>query len=866
MTEPIYKNYRTYLIIGLIIFFSAFALWVRLIPMFNMGNTDILNVVGSDDPLYNLRQVEQMLHNFPQYAWFDSMTHFPDGDFIYWGPLFTYLLAFMCMITGAATRPEIISTSLLVPPLMATVLVPIMYFVGKSCGDWKTGLFASGFIAIVSGQYFYRSFYGYLDHHIAEVFFATIFCLAYIYALQTAKQTETDFNNTSTLKKPALIALLAGIAYLLGFLTMPTMILFAMIIAIFTVVQFIIDFYRGEKSDYLVLINSVIFVVAIIGLLLFGIKSPDQISLAVYSIGHVYAYLSLITGTLVLYGLAKILKDKNKHLYPVALACIGVVVSLILFIITPVIFNLLIASFFAFFGQAAEVLTVQEARGWDITMAWMTFNYGLILMVAGLLLLAYKNFREEHPHQVFVLIWSLIIFYSTWQHIRYEYYLAVNIALLTAVVLSFAIDTSWRDLSRLLAGKNPLSKEPESGDAVDPAVKRSKKSKKERLKKNDHKSEKSFVTLIIFFLSVALVVLFVYNSVNYSYTNSVAGPIRMNPDWRESLEWLGNNTPATGVDYFAIYDQATYHYPAQAYGVMSWWDYGHMITFIAKRIPNANPFQRGVAGDVGAAAYFMTTSEAAANLMADQLGTRYIMTDIEMDTGKFWAMATWFNTSASIQPYQTVFAASDPAQPNQYQQIQLNNQSYYLTMVSRLHNFDGSMANPQTVYYVEYVDSSISHVSVPVITNAFVLNASEAVSRALQYNLKAPEGYHASAYGPAIYLPVEPVPALRHYRLVHESPTNVFGTKTPDVKYVKVFEYLKGARIKGTGVIEIPLVSDTGRTFTYRQQSINGEFIVPYSTTGNTYGVKSLGKYRISGTTKEYDVPENAVMQGLTIN
>ena len=29
---------------------------------------------------------------------------------------------------------------------------------------------------------------------------------------------------------------------------------------------------------------------------------------------------------------------------------------------------------------------------------------------------------------------------------------------------------------------------------------------------------------------------------------------------------------------------------------MSWWDYGHIITFIGHRIPNANPFQAGIGG------------------------------------------------------------------------------------------------------------------------------------------------------------------------------------------------------------------------------------------------------------------------------
>jgi dolichyl-diphosphooligosaccharide--protein glycosyltransferase len=86
-----------------------------------------------------------------------------------------------------------------------------------------------------------------------------------------------------------------------------------------------------------------------------------------------------------------------------------------------------------------------------------------------------------------------------------------------------------------------------------------------------------------------------------------------------------------------------------------------------------------------------------------------------------------------------------------------------------------------------------------------------------------------------------------------------------DVRYVKIFEYVKGAHIKGDGIIEVPVVTNTGRSFTYRQASVNGEFIVPYSTTGNSYDVKTTGKYTISGTGKQYEVPESAVLQGTTI-
>src|SRR5512136_3317394 len=178
-----FKNRRFYIIVALISFFSLFALWLRLLPMLTMGNTEILTMVASDDPLYNLRQVEQILANFPNYAWYDPMTYFPTGMSVPWGPIFPTIIAIFCLISGAATRPEIISTGLLIPPLLGVLIIAIMYFVGKTCGNWKTGILASGFTAVVSGQFYYRSFYGYMDHHIAEVLFSTIFCLFYMYAI-----------------------------------------------------------------------------------------------------------------------------------------------------------------------------------------------------------------------------------------------------------------------------------------------------------------------------------------------------------------------------------------------------------------------------------------------------------------------------------------------------------------------------------------------------------------------------------------------------------------------------------------------------------------------------------------------------------
>ncbi len=857
------KNRRTQLIVGLISLFCVFALWLRLLPMLNMGNTDVLMMVASDDPLYNLRQVEQILANFPQYAWFDPMSLFPTGMSVPWGPLFPTIIATVCLITGATTRPEIISTGLLIPPLMGVMMVAVMYFVGKTCGDWKTGLLASGFTAVVTGQFFYRSFYGYMDHHIAEVLFSTIFCLLYMSAVFSEKDSKIELKNIISYKKTLLLSGLAGIAYLLGLFVMPTMILFAMIVGIFTIIQFVIDAYRGKTSEYLLVINTVIFAMAIIGLLAYGLKDPG-INLIFYSVGHIYAYLALIGGTGFLYGIARFVKEKEWYYYPAILIGSGIIFSLILFIASPQLYNLFISSLFSFFGQQAVTNTVQEARGWALDLAWMTFNYGLILMAGGALVMLYNNIREEHPHQIFALVWSLIMLVSTWQHIRYEYYLAVNVALLSAVCVSFTFEHGWADIRRLASRFSSDKDETEynKGDKEEP---QKRKKQKKVQKKDAGSSQGNIITLAFVILAIVLSILFAYTSASLSYENAAGSTIRMNPDWRETLDWMGNNTPDTGVNYTAIYNRETFQYPPEAYGVMSWWDYGHMITYIAKRIPNANPFQSGVTGPTGSANFFMSTSEDDGNQILDRAGTRYIVTDIEMDTGKFWAMATWYNESAGASPYQMTLLAPAQNNLNSYESVLLNTHLYYFTMISRLHNFDGSLKTPTSAYYVEYADQSISQVSLPVITGAEAVNVTEAVNRAAEYNLKAPAGYHAAVLSPAITLPVDTVPALRNYRLVHESPSNVFNSNVTDVKYVKVFEYVKGAHIKGEGIIQVPVISNTGRAFTYQQQSINGEFIVPYSTTGNPYGVKTTGKYRIVSSGREYDVPESAIMDGATI-
>ena len=249
--------------------------------------------------------------------------------------------------------------------------------------------------------------------------FSTLFCLAYLYILISEKGSTINLADFGTWRKTALLSVFAGIAYLLGLFLMPTMILFAFIVGVFTLVQFVFDFHRGRSGEYLLIANSIIFAIATIGLLIFGFKSPGM-DLSTYSVGHVYAYLFLIGATALLYFLARYLKNRKRYYYPITIIGCGILFVALLFVAAPQLYTLFVNDLYQFFGQASVTQTVMDAMAWTPGEAWTSFNYGLLLMAGGILVTLYNNFRDERPQEIFAVVWALIILFSTWQHVRYR--------------------------------------------------------------------------------------------------------------------------------------------------------------------------------------------------------------------------------------------------------------------------------------------------------------------------------------------------------------------------------------------------------------------------------------------------------------
>ncbi|GAB7095456.1 oligosaccharyl transferase, archaeosortase A system-associated [Halolamina litorea] len=348
--------------------------------------------------------------------------------------------------------------------------------------------------------------------------------------------------------------------------------------------------------------------------------------------------------------------------------------------------------------------------------------------------------------------------------------------------------------------------------------------------------------------------------------------------WQPTFDWMQNNTPEEGnlggagnadeMEYYGKYDRVDdYDYPDGAYGVMSWWDYGHWITTGAERIPNANPFQQGA---TNAANYLLAPNETRAQQVLDARAgegeeTRYVMVDYQMAsvTDKFSAPVTFYDDeNVSYGDFATgVYQLNETPQGQVYaeQFSQVYHQRYYESLMVRLYRYHGSAQSAQP-FVLDWDTSQ----GVPAVdSDEGLLQRYPNMSAAREAAANDPTA-QVGGIGP---FPSEDVPALEHYRLVKASTYQnqqfqlndrrqaamsgdglyglIYQQSTTTPSWVKTFEKVPGATIEGsnapantevTASVQMRMPG-SNETFVYTQHAQtdeNGEFTMtlPYSTTG----------------------------------
>ena len=142
-----------------------------------------------------------------------------------------------------------------------------------------------------------------------------------------------------------------------------------------------------------------------------------------------------------LLGLSVVFRKNRIYFLGAVIATIIAAVAALAALVAPV-WTTISESFGGFFGQSALLYPISEMEPLDLATAWASFNWGLILLVAGLAALVVLWMKKRHPWHFFALTWAAVILFSAILHARYEYYLAVIVALVSAIGVVYIIGWS----------------------------------------------------------------------------------------------------------------------------------------------------------------------------------------------------------------------------------------------------------------------------------------------------------------------------------------------------------------------------------------------------------------------------------------
>jgi dolichyl-diphosphooligosaccharide--protein glycosyltransferase len=821
---PSYSNY----IFGILLL-AAFvlSLYLRTVMPYDSVFRNGVVAFASDDSVFQMRLVENTLYNFPHRLTYDVFTLYPSGNTLHWGPLWTQLIATISLIVGLGSyNMQTVNTiGAYFPSVFGALVVFPVYYIGKSLRNRTTGILAAFMIAILPGQFFSRSTLGFTDNHVVEVLFSTATIAFFIFALKAGRERNIKFSEVSLKEKSLLFSIFAGLMLAAYQLSWPGAPFFALIIAIFILIQYIIDDMRGRSTDYIAIAAMPMFLINLISMLPyfdheagFGTTRYSWFHVAVPLVGMcIPVALSIISNEIKKRGY-------KSYYYPLFLGGFFVLGLLILKTVLPQMYIAFMAApailFTVHTGGAstiAEASSIFDRSGmfWSnfpIAVFFQSDDAVLWLIIAILGVISYWIAKKQRAQDLLFLVWSIVMLIAMYGQNRWAYYFAVNAALLVGYAGGAICDTvlKWGGWNWQIDMKN---------------------------------------IRISHILSLAIAILVV---IFFAYPSAVATAIGENPisrwgggdpsgggfsEWLETMTWMRYNTPDPGLDYLAIYKDpktGTYPYPDTAYGVMSWWDYGHVITYWGHRIPNANPFQSGIGGGSShapGASTFLTakTEEEADNVLYGlgingKPGARYVVSNAYMAYQIMSVFGVWNEDYVpnEVYVYHTQVQTRDGMQA-------VPSIRYYENMEAKLHIFDGNN--------------------------------------------------------------------LKRYRLVHESARNPYGDEQSNkniynVLYkgnipvensglVKVFEFVKGAKITGhatpdsTVTLTNTIKTNIGRTIQYKQvASSNGtyELVVPYSTLGPISGqtqfdTKPAGAYTVTAgnISKQVEVSEKDVLEGGTV-
>jgi len=921
----------------------AFMLWTRLRSYGNFIQNGEVYFRGND-AWYHFRETKYLLENWPNTLPFDVWTGFPVGRSAgQFGTLWDHIMAVSVWIA----RPIMGSTEevmLIMAPIAGTLVAIPTYIIARRFVDRFAAVAAVVVLALLPGTFFSYSLVGFPDHSAAEVLFQSLAVLAFLVAFAVAEREAPVWElvvdrDWDALKRPAAYAAAAGVALGLYMWTWQPGVLMVGFTGVFLAIKITSDVYHGTTPEPIAFAGAVSMGVA--GLM--QVIPLDNFSFGVtsYSLTQVVLPLGVAVGAVFLAWLARQWEHRELDVdtYPPAVGGLILASAGVVWLALPSLWSTLTSNLLNFIGfsASASFQTIGEGQPPLQNTAFSDFvlgQYGFaffLALAAVLFILARPLYRSDEPNhtlyipaalavvgsvyavpqlygaiggvvgldwqvvglviaaaflvgatflvrydteELYFVVWAAFIGSAAFTQTRFNYYLAVIVAVGAAYFLQVALDAiSLRSL-------------------------------------DDLRDVEGWQAMAAIALVVVLIVPLVAMATPVWAAGANTGPGGVT-QWDGSLQWMNDETPTPGelegadnpMELYGTYERPAdgdFDYPEGAYGVQSWWDYGHWITTRAERIPNANPFQQN-AGE--AADYLLAPSEEESReVLAGQSEegehTRYVMVDWQMASpnSKFGAPVTFYSGNETCDDFNRLLY-QETEQGGFRTVMQANTQRYHESQMIRLYEHYGSAVDPDPVVVDWETRTAQTQGGEQVEIDVIPSDATTTVRRF--DNMTAAREYveedGSAQIGGVGALPSERVEALEHHRLVHasqskgQSPSALQvqalqqltpeGTSVEDVlgesllaafqdDYVKTFERVPGATIEGSGAepgqevaATVEMRKPSGETFEYTQyaeadEDGTFEFTVPYSTTGydefgpeNGYtntSVRATGAYNVT--------------------
>jgi dolichyl-diphosphooligosaccharide--protein glycosyltransferase len=532
--------------------------------------------------------------------------------------------------------------------------------------------------------------------------------LATMVALSVAEREKPGIRHVverkyGRLRRPIGYSVLAGVAIALYIWVWPPGVVLVGILGCFFAIELSAGFVRGENPEHVAFVGVV--ALAVTGFLTLWTMEVTAIHPTAAGPLQPALAFAVAGGCVFMTWLARTWENRgvDERYYPVAIAGVAVVSAAAIALFFPRIWETILRAVYGRLlpvGYTSTALTVPEAAPPEDVHQYFYQQYGPAFYAAmvGLVALVVRTFfgNDHRAEHALIAVWAPVLTSMAFTQIRFHYYYVLPVAVLNAYLVGQIV--GGIDRSRF-----PRIRPTDAGR----------------------------VLLCLAVISVLVVPLTpLVASATVVDAGQDESPSRDAMRWKSTNEWFAQHSPEPGawggaekqdqIEYYGTYQMPAdgdFEYPDAAYGVMSWWDYGHLITVQAERIPHANPFQENARS---AAAFLTAGSEEQGELVLEALlaagdddnlnrldddelaaladertaqqegeGIRYVMIDDEMAGQKFDAIATYAGADPGVYwDDQEVEVNEDRSTVNGTITAPVRNDAYDDTVLSRLYYDD----------------------------------------------------------------------------------------------------------------------------------------------------------------------------------